>query len=139
MEEFKIDLYTEETGDNFPKFESLNLEDAKNKIKALFDILQIEPNHSSLYSTLINNLKHVDKTDDYTYDIKTIFDDFQFDCENELLIIWDEFHIDKMSSIDIINNWDFIWYGDSDDAIILYSQINKRILLITHYGRIYYN
>ncbi|MGB5927205.1 MAG: hypothetical protein WBH03_03480 [Cyclobacteriaceae bacterium] len=58
---------------------------------------------------------------------------------DKTLIIWSENHIDAMNSADIMEYWDSIWFGESDEAVILYSVENRGLLMITHYGRVYYN
>lgn len=57
---------------------------------------------------------------------------------NELVyVIWDFDDVDKISIDDLCRNWDYIWYGVSDEMCLLCLPQFPILLLITDYGTVY--
>ena len=55
---------------------------------------------------------------------------------DKLLVIWDNDQpVDSFSTQILAKYWDYIWYGTSDEAMVLFSP-NKFIILISDWGEI---
>ena len=80
----------------------------------------------------------MDFEEEFTYDIHSMFKQFNLSYEENTVVIWSENEIDKFKTNILLDNCEYIWYGVGDEAMILYQKENKKILLITHYGRIFY-
>lgn len=139
MEVFKLDNYKKEKGELFPKIEVLNFESQNKIFESLKNLISLSFDKDELFVELADKLASKDYDEDLTYNIHFIFDEFDFSKEEDVILIWDIKNIDKISSKVLLDNWDYIWYGDSDEAVILYQENNRKLLLITHYGRIFYN
>jgi hypothetical protein len=59
--------------------------------------------------------------------------------QSEVIIIWDYPNdVDFFDLKYVTNNWDEMWFGDSDDAVLLFFKQCNRMILVTHYNEIYY-
>lgn len=139
MEKFKIDLYEKETGKPFPDYEVLSKEDRADIIMEISNIIKTPISSQKLFTTLSTFLRHKDFDQEFTFDIERIFNESGFSCDEEIHILWNEEHIDKIKKVYLQNLWESLWFGGGDEAIILYCSSNMKIVLITDYGRIYYN
>jgi len=139
MEGFKLDNYKKEKGELFPKIEILNFESQNKIFESLKNLINLSSNNEGLFFELVDKLASKDYDEDLTYNIHFIFDEFDFSRDEDVILIWNMKNADKISSKVLLDNWNYIWYGDSDEAVILYQENNRKLLLITHYGRIFYN
>jgi hypothetical protein len=71
--------------------------------------------------------------------LKTIFATANLDDTSQVFVIWsfDEL-VDTFSFYDLIKYWDYIWYGPSDEAVILFFPSSRFVLLITDWGNVNY-
>ncbi len=139
MEKFKLDIYEKEIGRTFPKIEALDINDKNEALKKICKHIGLPKDNVDLFIELENKLPNIDFNEEFTFDIKLIFKEFSFEETGDILIIWDIDNIDKVDTKALLDNWNYIWYGSSDDAIILYQKEQNKLLLITHYGRIFYS
>ncbi len=107
-----------------------------SKIFALIKTNNIEEN---LFLNIQNSLKYKDFNDEFTYEIDLIFNNFNFSNAEETYVIWDKYKADRFQTNWLLLNWKYVWYSMRDEAVILYQEKLNRLLLITHYGRIYFN
>ena len=138
MEKFKFDIYLKETGNLFPEVESLNSYDRAVILSNILKLLGLNKN-SELFVEIERNLSSKDFDEDYVQNINKILKGFNFETTDYLFLVWNNDDIDKVKTKVLIENWSYIWYGDSDEAVVVYDNENSKILLITHYGRVFYN
>ena len=60
------------------------------------------------------------------------------DMEADVYLVWNHRNIDKMTLSCLSKYWDYIWYGSSDEMVLLYFDEYEKVLLITDYGVVYY-
>lgn len=138
MEKFKLDIYLKETGNVFSEIEPINTQNRDAILRNIVEILGLK-NNSELFVEIEKSLSSKDFDEDYIQDISKIFEIFNFKATNYLFLVWNVNDIDKIKANVLIENWSFLWYADSDDAVIVFDDENNKILLITHYGRIFFN
>ena len=138
MDKFKQDIFYQETGKSFPHLDVLDIGAREKVIKDLYNFLGIDKVKKGLFQD-VSSILLIKDFESEKLDSAAIFDEFDFDSTNSSLIIWDENEIDRMKTSSILEYWEFIWYGISDDAIMLYQEENQKILILTHFGRVYYN
>ena len=134
MEDFKLINYQKDKKRKFNAVKSIskiNQEAILNEITSL-----IGCKTGNIFSEIANSLNYVEIDD--TYNIKEVFESSDYPMSGASTIIWDINNFDVIKTNALIRDWEYIWYADSDDAIILYNSNNKKILMITHYGRIYF-
>lgn len=139
MEKFKLDIYEKENGHSLSGFNALEVNRRNESMNYLYKIVGISGETKDLFFDLESKLISKDFEEDFTHDIDAIFKEFGFSLNEKLIIIWNRNNFDEFDANVLINEWNYIWYGSSDEAIILFQEGMKKILLITHYGRIYYN
>jgi hypothetical protein len=137
VEKFKEDIYLSETNQSLSKVFSVKRKD--EILSKILKIINSDRNTGNLFAEIENKLLFKDLDEEFTFDIERIFLDFKFKRDKELFVFWNKNDIDKIEANDLIEKWEYIWYGSSDDAVILFDEPNERVLMITHYGRIYYN
>src|SRR6478735_665851 len=137
MQDFKLDIYKEKKGTVFSGIESLGVLRIKEIAEEIFNLIGLSAlKKERFFPSIENKLAYKDFED--TYSIRSIFQELKFEDSGDLLILWDENSIDRVDTNALLDNWEYIWYDVSDDAVILYHQESKNLLLITHYGRIFY-
>lgn len=138
MENFKLDIYKSETGDFFPEIEPLNNKHKDEIINEIKNLVGLSLETENLFVGLAEKLSKKDFDEKFTYDIHSIFKKFDLSVKETTLIIWNRNEIDEINTKILLDKWEYIWYGDSDDAIILYQKKYGKLLLISHYGRVFY-
>lgn len=136
MQGFKLEIYQNEKGKPFTDIETLDQESSNKIIEKVHSILGTEVDGRMLFPEIMEKLTCRDFDEDFTYNLESIFREFDINREGEVYIIWDEDSVDKTSGDNLIKNWDYIWFGESDEAVILYQEDKNSVLLINHYGRI---
>lgn len=145
MDKFKIDIYRSENEGTIFNFETLDDFGSGKLIGMLFSLLEItsyEISTKSFFSYLEGKL-----ADKIFYKDPGVDKDLLYSLSKELLlegqdnvyIIWDvNSRVDSIKLAELINNWDYIWYDVSDEAIVLFFPISKRIVFITDHGYVSY-
>ena len=140
MENFKLEIFNKEhKGEKF-LFQKVKDQELSNLIQELTRIVGNAEIKASIefFNTIklnFNRTLQMNKTNN----LKEIFK--QIGLKGSSLgdvsyLIW-KFpnDIDRFDLKFLINNWNYIWYGDSDDAVVIYIE-NKILMLITHYGTV---
>jgi len=140
MENYKIENFLKELDIQFPTFQSLEAESRHKIIKDVCLLCKIENIKKQLFKQLQGRLGFFDLDKEGSYKISLILEKCilmhdDFDC----FIIWNENDIDRIKTSDILLYWEYLWYDVSDEYVILYFQKSKRVILISHYDRIYHN
>lgn len=135
MEDFKLKIYEKEQGENFNAIKTVSKINQEIILKEI--TLLIGSKTHDIYSEIINNLNYIEVEN--TYNIKNVFENSDYPLSGISIIIWDINNFDLIKTNALIRDWEYIWYADSDEVIILYNSDNKKILMITHYGRVYFN
>lgn len=146
MDEFKIEIFTEECKNEQLCFFELLPNECLSFFDRLFDKLKITgiKESSDLFKYMANQLKQqtnkqVDTKSDFNNLINYLLKK-NFDENEDVYIVWsfpDE--VDSIKLNELIKHWEYIWYGDSDDAIILFLKQSNLAILITHYGQIFWD
>lgn len=134
MEDFKLIKYQNDRKEKFNVIKpiaKINQETILNEITSL-----IGCKTGNIFSEISNSLNYIEIDD--THNIKELFERSDYPLNGTSIIMWDVNNFDIIETNALIRDWEYIWYADSDDAIIVYNSNNKKILMITHYGRIYF-
>lgn len=140
MEEFKIQIFKNEQPDKLFQFTTLNREDSTwvgATILKLAGISEILTETGLLYNSLF---KFLTKEILYENEISSIFlkevlTTFDISPDSVCFVFWDyESYIDLFKVEELTNNWDYIWYDKSDEAMILYFPSKEKIILVTDHG-----
>lgn len=111
----------------------------RNLIDEISKVLGLTESSKEIFIEIANKLASKDFDEEFTYNINSVFNEFSFPIDGDIFIVWNQNIIDKINTKTLLENWDYIWYGDSDEAVILYHREKSKLLLITHYGRVFYN
>lgn len=140
MEEYKFDIYLQETGNVFIGIKQLTTTAEQHAvISDLYKKSGLSDVNINLFVDLRESLTETIFTIEETDDLKFIFDRLDLDKTGDVYLIWDDKNIDQISIRSLIDNWQYIWYGISDEAVIIYIAALKKIILITHYGSVFHN
>lgn len=92
-----------------------------------------------LYEHIIETSKCKEGKENYAENLSEIVADLNFPSVAELYIIWDNETVDVMKAEDVICYWTDIFFSMGDEAVLLYSRVQDKYLLITHWNNVYYN
>jgi hypothetical protein len=137
MEKFKLEIYKNDRGEPFPMYRSLNSIERKEIITEIANIIELQSS-VELFKNIESKLLYEDYDEEFTYSLECILDSFGFSLEGKLFVVWNANDIDEFSIITMREFWEYIWYGNSDEAVILYQQEFCKVIMITHYGRVFY-
>lgn len=145
MEKFKVDIYlSEHDGNAVFKYEILSGFQSGKVIGMLLSLLGItdcDTSSQAFYSFLD---KEIDEKIIYNDSVgsgvlSTVFSQIATDDNDDVYIIWDiDCSVDRMRLSDLIDNWEYIWYDTSDEAVILYLPHSKNIVFVTDRGYLSY-
>lgn len=141
MDQIKIDNYLRENpGQEFPSYEVLERESCEHIRSSLFEKLRLDPLLGSL--KLVNEVDRLGdicdgiRCDEEYFDLKKALLSLGLECPEFVCINWYRYDdIDKMKFVDVVNNFDDIWYPDADD-IDIFDESLKWVLSVSHSGRI---
>jgi len=139
MENYKLDIYLKETGNIFAGIKNISVFKQSAIIKGLRKQAELNDENSNLFIALRELLAEIIFTAEETNDLKLIFDRLVFDTNEDIYLIWDDKNIDQINICTLIANWQYIWYGAGEDAVILYTSNSKKIIVVTHYGSVFHN
>ena len=57
---------------------------------------------------------------------------------NSTYVIWDYNNIDMINAHNLLNYWDYVWFGASDEVCLLYFSDIESLIMINDYGTILY-
>ncbi|BBD44015.1 Hypothetical protein PEIBARAKI_4008 [Petrimonas sp. IBARAKI] len=117
MEDFKLKIYEKEKGENFNAIKPVSKINQETILKEI--TLLIGSKTHDIYSEIINNLNYIEVEN--TYNIKNVFENSDYPLSGISIIIWDINNFDVIKTNALIRDWEYIWYADSDEAIILYN------------------
>jgi hypothetical protein len=140
MESFKEEIFKNEKG--------LDLEYipvSKKKLLEITNFLNTEFQLSNITKDAFSKIKS-ELTFYKAFDseiesdnLKQLFKEINLE-ERQVYIVWNyPNEIDMVKSEYLLENWDYFWYGPSDEAIILFFEHSKKIIMITHYNEISFN
>ena len=142
MDKFKIEIYQRENrGETLP-IKTLGKEKSVSifhEIKSILDVNKMCDTQSfylSADNVLPNLIKYEDDIDNlFLYGV--LIKELGLSLDSNVFIFWDsETPIDTIKVNVLIDNWDYIWYDSSDEAILIYNDDKRRIALITEKGYI---
>lgn len=139
MQQYKIDLLNKELSQiNFPEYFALENEECKQLVNTISNDLLNKDIDSEFWKDIVNVLRCKQYMDVDTLKLKDVFIDCEFNCKDDIYIIWRKDEVDVMKTSLLIEYWDDIWYPPSDELVILYCGTTRKLLLITHWGNVYY-
>lgn len=142
MDSYKLDIFRDENPSKALEFLTFNAFDSKWLLdKFLVDIgcLSIVESTQNLFTVVEGLLQKeilykdcISKTF-----LKSIFDSKGIKEDSIVFIIWDyNTGVDIFKTSTLLENWDYIWYDTSDEAIILYLPSLKNVFLLSDHGLI---
>lgn len=135
----KIKTYERETGLSFPQFTTLNSQEAKCIKGSIYHTChRSEDESATLFSQLINSDLMAAIEHDDTENLRAIINSIPFSFSENIYLYWDDEHVDMMSLKELTDIWNYVWYSSAEEAIILYDDVVKKLLMIAHWGAIYY-
>ena len=141
MEKFKIKIYFDEYGKDL-EFESLSKSNSSSVLEQLSSSLKAPSIKESkdffpIVKSKLEFYKSYDDTQKLEF-FKGLLDDFQIAINEDdvCFLIWNVNDIDSVTKNFLVQNWDYFWYGPSDEAILLFFNTVDLIILITDYGEI---
>lgn len=144
MEKFKVDIYlSEHDGNEVFKYETLDGFQSGKVIGMLLSLLGItdcaipsQAFYPFLEKEIDEKIIYNDSVDNGL--LSSVF--LQITADNDdVYIIWDiDCSVDRMRMDDLIDNWEYIWYDTSDEAVILYLPQRKSIVFVTDRGYLSY-
>lgn len=145
MEKFKVDIYlSEHDGNAVFKYETLSGFQSGKVIGMLLSLLGITDCDTSSQAFYPFLDKEIDEKIIYNDSVdsgvlSTVFSQIATDDNDDVYIIWDiDCSVDRMRLSDLIDNWEYIWYDTSDEAVILYLPHSKNIVFVTDRGYLSY-
>lgn len=145
MEDFKNRIFEDEHPGQKMIYRTLSESDS---VKVLADISQLVNADKPLNSKTFFPFLESALTDGIALDeddlatntgLKKIFATANLEKSSPVFVIWsfDEL-VDTFNFSDLLKYWDYIWYGSSDEAVILFFPSSGFILLITDWGNVHY-
>ncbi len=135
MEQFKKDNYFKETGKILDVL-SLNANLSEFVFKNLLIDLKIPESNKNIFANIDNScdekiiLNAINTNNGFKYLLREINSTIS-QVPNQLFLIWNNEMVDLCTKEILISNWESIWYGEGDEALIIY--IPNLIVLIIHY------
>lgn len=139
MQDFKLNIYKKDTGNELSGYTSLNLKNCKERVDEISILVGLSSQNQNLFVALEKHLQFKDFDEDDTYNIELLINDFGLSQKESFFVVWSENEIDEVNTDSLLSAWEYLWYSDSDEAIILFQRFSRKVILITHYGRIFYN
>lgn len=142
MEEFKIEIFNKENPAESFRHATLNKGDSNWIIKNVLKDARISVDVNSTQSFFKNMTEGLENQIIYgDQDIKDLleeyFDSAKIGNDALVFIVWDfETGVDQFKMQDILYFWDYIWYGPSDEALIVYCPSMSKLILVTDQGYI---
>ena len=145
MEKFKVDIYlSEHDGNEVFKYETLSDFQSGKVIGMLLSLLGItdcntltQTFYPFLEQEIDEKIIYKDSADSVL--LSSVFSQIATDDNDAVYIIWDiDYRVDRMRLGDLIDNWEYIWYDTSDEAVILYLPQRKSIVFVTDRGYLSY-
>ena len=142
MEKFKIENW-EKNNENI-EYTSLKEGDVNEIIKRISKLLHLpfnEINNNHFFVNILNKLNvHIEISDINecnTFPKILSLLNGKVSMETNVYLVWSHNSIDKITLSCLSEYWDYIWYGPSDEMLLLYFDEYEKILLITDYGVVY--
>lgn len=140
MEKFKLEIFKKETNSNL-EFEELKGDKLRSLMSYLDEKLGSFTNSIDFFSNIRKKMSNSFDVDDINS--PSVFEDVvnkltSINLDNlECYVIWRyPSEVDVFNCSYLTNNWEYVWYADSDEAlVIVIPQVNV-IALISHYGEV---
>lgn len=79
------------------------------------------------------------KSIDTSQQLDAVFQDLAFQNDSEVFVIWRyPSDMNKFHQSYLVKYWEDIWFGASDEAVGIFSPEMGKIIVVTHYGVVYY-
>ena len=139
MEEFKIEILKKEKPEDLLEFTTLNMEDTKWIISNLLKVADLSGiNTEQLYTFLFKSLKNeisYEREVSATFLENLLLTKFNIPSDTLCFVFWDyESGVDLFKVKELLNNWDYVWYDKSDEAMVLYFPSQEKLILVTDHG-----
>lgn len=140
MDLYKIDNHFKEYGDLLA-FWTFSNELSTFVKSSLMEELNIESDFDSAFKNIYNSLENIINIETLNIDlgfenIMTFLSDLNLNNDDQFFLIWDfSENVDVFSINTFKKYWSSIWYGDSDESLILYIP-NKVIVLLNDWGEV---
>lgn len=138
----KINAYLRCSGELFPNYMPLSVDKILLLLNEIYTIIGVESKIDSktIFEAIRNSKSIHRKAVSDTYDLSSIIEEVGFPRKGKVYLLWNEVDdCDKMNIEDVITVWSDIWYDDADEAIILFNDDQKRLLMLTDWGELFYN
>ena len=146
MQKFKLEIYKKENQRSILEYETLNLDESNSiflKIKNIVKCISKDLDDEVIFKSAEKKLfQCIDVKDEIDQDlIAHIFlDIIKLPLDSKVYIFWDiNSFIDQFNIEKLIENWEYIWYDTSDEAILIYIEFKSILMLITDHGFIKLN
>ena len=142
MEEFKVQIFKEENPNKELRYISLSSKDSKWVTINILELSGVSKsvNETPLfYTSIMKSLENeIDSKGDITSKfLKDLLTSLDITLDSICFIFWDyESRIDLFTVQDVIDHWEYVWFGSSDEAIVLYFPGNRKLIFLTDYGLI---
>jgi hypothetical protein len=143
MDIFKIENWKKDN--KFIDYVSLSTSEIQEKIQEIAKLCNLDFDNIYNNSLFSNTLKvlhtHIviqDINEPNTfYQILPLIKN-EISMETHIYLIWDYDSVDKIKLSCLAKYWDYIWYGPSDEMVLLFIPEIQLILLVAEYGVVYY-
>lgn len=146
MEPFKIEIFKEENQGKVFDFVSLDEFESGKVVGMLLSLTGITNNKIETPGLFRHLERYIPNK--VGYDDKGVGRNFLQSLMSELsvhgsatsCVIWDmASRVDEFKAESLIDDWDYVWYDTSDEALVIYIPENKVVLLVTDHGYVAYN
>jgi len=142
MENFKVENWKK----NNVRVEYTSLENGEvneiiNKISKLYNLSFNEINNNHFSVNILKKMNALVEISDINEcnifpKILSLLND-KPNIETNVYLVWNYNSIDRVTLSCLSKYWDYIWYGPSDEMVLLYFDEYKKALIITDYGIVY--
>lgn len=139
MQQYKINNYEAEYNHPFPEHKTLDRIECSRVVSKLLNSLPDTDASLGLFPRLEEVLESEVFDLDVTFDVAYLFSVYNFADDEDVYLIWNVDEVDVMTKFSLLNIWESIWKPDEDEAVILYSPTNGKMLMITNWGTVYNN
>ncbi|SEL95023.1 hypothetical protein [Parapedobacter koreensis] len=141
MEPFKVEIFKEENQGKVFGFVSLDEFESGKVVGMLLSLTGITNNRietpvlfKHLERYIPNKVRYDDKGAGRDF-LQSLMSELSIKGSASSYIIWDMVsRVDEFKVESLIDDWDYVWYDTSDEAMVIYIPENKTVLLVTDHG-----
>lgn len=141
MEDYKIDIWKKDKINlEYELLNDLQIHQILHKIARLCNISIESINYSSIFfkmeETLNKKFVLLNINEKEGFRDLCLFLKLNIHQDSTVFVVWNYNDIDKISVSLLLNYWDYIWYGTSDEICLLYFSDIELLVMINDYGTI---